>query len=295
MIRGSEFAELRAFAAVADRRSFARAAEALGVAPSTLRQTVRSLEERLGVTLLVRTTRSVSITSAGERLLERFSPALDEIEAAVLEARDGRASPTGTVRLHALHPAYASHVEPKLGMLRETLPDVMIDLTVDDGPIDVAAKGYDLVIRRAGSIDSGMAAVELGGDLRHAVVASPSYLAASGTPGSPYDLSDHSCIRWRPAGAEVQNWRFEEAGRPLIIAVNGPLIVSHCGAAIAAALQGVGIAYVLHSYSEPFTRSGALTPLLSASLPPFGGWKVCHPKTSILTAAARGVVEVLRR
>ena len=154
-MRGSEFAELRAFAEVAEHRSFVRAAERLRVAPSTLSQTVRSLEERLEVTLLVRTTRRVSLTSAGARLLERFAPALKEMEAAVLETRDGRARPTGLVRLHALRPAYARHIEPVLGLIRDTLPDVTLDLAIDDAPLDVAASGHDLLIRRAEFVDSG--------------------------------------------------------------------------------------------------------------------------------------------
>ena len=292
-MRGSEFSELRAFAEVAQRRSFARAAEHLHLAPSTLSQTVRALEARLGVTLLNRTTRRVSPTSAGERLLARFASALEEMQAAVLEARDGRVKPSGTVRLHALRPAYARHVEPALGRLHLTLPDVTLDLCVDDAPLDVSASGYDLVIRRAEFVDSGMVARDLGSELRHAVVASPDYLAAHGTPASPQDLAGHCCIQWRPAGGETQRWRFEVAGEPLTLVVAGPLVVSHCDAAIAAALQGVGVAYVLESYAAPFTAAGGLVSLLTEFLPPFGGWKLCHPNHVRLSAAARAVADLL--
>ncbi|WP_428390541.1 LysR family transcriptional regulator [Lichenicoccus sp.] len=292
-MRGSEFAELRAFAEVARRQSFARAAEHLRVAPSTLSQTVRALEERLGITLLSRTTRRVSLTSAGARLLERFAPALDEMEAAVAEAHDGRARPRGVVRLHALRPAYAGHVEPMLGHLRETLPDVTLDLTVDDAPLDVAASGYDLIIRRAPFVDDGMVAYELGSDLRHAAVASPGYLATCDVPASPEALAKHRCILWRPAKGETQRWRFEVAGEAMTVAVAGPLIVSHCEAAVAAALQGVGIAFVLQSYAVPFTDSGRLVSLLAEFLPPLAGWKLCHPRQFRLTAAARAVADVL--
>ena len=138
-MRGAEFAEVRAFAEVAIRRSFARAAQEMRIAPSTLSQMVRGLEERLGVTLLVRTTRRVSLTSAGAQLLERFAPAMAEMEAAVAEARDGRERPTGIVRLHVPRPAFAMHVEPALARLQSTLPDVTIDLTIGDGPTDAAA------------------------------------------------------------------------------------------------------------------------------------------------------------
>lgn len=292
-MRGSDFAELRAFAEVAQRRSFARAAEHLRLAPSTLSQTVRALEARLGVTLLNRTTRRVSPTSAGERLLARFAPALEEMQAAVLEAHDGRVRPSGTVRLHALRPAYARHVEPALGRLQQVLPDVTLDLCVDDAPLNVAAGGYELVIRRAEFVDSGMVARDLGSNLRHAVVASPAYLAAHGTPASPQDLAAHRCIQWRPPGGETQRWRFEVGGEPLTLAAAGPLIVSHCDAAIAAALQGVGVAYVLESYAAPFTETGRLVSLLPEFLPLFGGWKLCHPNHVRLSAAARAVADLL--
>lgn len=292
-MRGTEFAELRAFAAVAARRSFARAAQHLRIAPSTLSQTVRALEERLGVTLLVRTTRRVSLTSAGERLLARFAPAMDEMEAAVVEAHEGRTRPRGTVRLHVLRPAYTRHVEPALGRIAQTLPEVVLDLSVDDAPADVAADGYDLIVRRADLVDSGMVALGLGGDLHHAVVASPAYLAANGLPSSPNDLAGHRCIQWRPTGDQAQRWRFETAGEPMTIAVSGPLVVSHCDAAIAAALQGVGIAYVLESYAIPFTADGRLVPLLPEFLPVFGGWKICYPRKARPSPAALAVAAVL--
>ena len=292
-MRGSDFAELRAFAEVAHRRSFARAAEHLRIAPSTLSQTVRSLEERLGVTLLTRTTRRVSLTTVGTRLLARFAPALEEMKAAVSEAHDGRARPSGVVRLQAPRPAYTRHVEPALGRLQQVLPDVTLDLSLDDASTAVAATGYDLIIRRAEFVDSGMVARGLGGDLRHAVVASPDYLATCGTPSSPEDLAKHRCIQWRPALGETQRWRFAAAGGSIAIAIAGPLIVSHCDAAIAAALQGVGIAYVLESYTDSYTTDGRLVPLLTEFLPPFNGWKLCHLKQIRLSAAALSVAEVL--
>ncbi len=292
-MRGSEFAELRAFAAVAHCRSFARAAEHLHVAPSTLSQTVRTLEERLGVTLLTRTTRRVSLTTIGARLLARFSPALEEMEAAVLEAHNGRIRPSGIVRLHALRPAYAQHIEPALGRIQQALPEVTLDLSVDDSPTDMEASVYDLAIRRADFIDTGMVARDMGADLRHAVVASPAYLADRGTPSSPAELREHRCIQWRPAGSQTQRWRFHAAGEVLTIAVAGPLIVSHCDAAISAALQGVGVAYVLESYSAPFTSNGTLISLLTEYLPPFGGWKLCYSKHARLSAATKAVVDLL--
>lgn len=292
-MRGTEFAELRAFAEVATRRSFARAAEHLRIAPSTLSQTVRALEERLGITLLTRTTRHVAPTSAGERLLQRFAPALNEMEAALSEARDGQVRPTGTVRLHAPRPAYLAQVEPVLGKLHEALPDVTLDLSIDDAPAEAAAGAYDLVIRRAAFVDGGTASLDLGGDLRHMVVASPDYLAAHREPAYPEALSDHRCIRWRPAGGGLQGWRFDVAGQPVTVAVDGPLIVSHCDAAVAAALRSVGIAYVLESHAAQSIADGRLVPLLTNYLPPSGGWRLCHPRQVRLTVAARAVADIL--
>ena len=155
------------------------------------------------------------------------------------------------------------------------------------------SSGYDLFIRRAEFVDSGMVALDLGTDLRHAVVASPDYLATCAAPTSPQALAGHRCIRWRPNGGEVQFWRFEVAGAPTTIAVDGPLTVSHCEAAVAAALQGVGIAYVLEAYAIPFVAHDNLVSLLTAFLPSFGGWKLCHPKQARLTAAARAVSDLL--
>ena len=276
-MRGTEFAELRAFAEVARHRSFVRAAEHLRIAPSTLSQTVRSLEERLGVVLLNRTTRRVSLTSAGERLLTRFAPAMSEMEAAVLEAHEGRTRPRGVVRLHAPRPAYTRYVAPCLGLLQRLLPDVVLDLSVDDSSSEAAAIGHDLVIRREASIESGWKTLGLGTDLRHAVVASPAYLSEREAPANPEDLHHHRCIQWRPIGGQIQPWQFKVEGQLRVIETSGPLIVSHCEAAISAALQGVGVAFVLEAYSLAYSADGRLISLLSPFLPPLGGWRICYP------------------
>ena len=236
---------------------------------------------------MVATTRRVSLTSAGAQLLERFAPAMAEREAAFAETRDGRERPTGTVRLHVPRPAFARHVDPALGRLRASLPDVTIDLTIGDGPTDVAVGSYDLVVRRAAFVDDGMAALDLGGDLRHMVIAAPDYLAATVTPTTPDDLMFLRCIRWRLDGGETQGWQFEVDGAPLTLSVEGPLIVSNSDAAVSAALQGVGIAYVLESYCAHLVADGSLTSLLHTYLPAFGGWKLCHAKRTKLTAARK--------
>ena len=196
-------------------------------------------------------------------------------------------------QVHVPRPAFAQHVEPALGRLQSSLPNVTLDATIGDGPTDVVAGSYELVVRRAAFVDDGMVASDLGADLRHVVVAAPDYLAALGEPTEPKDLVHHRCIRWRLDGGETQRWRFEVEGEPLTLAVEGPLIVSNCDAAVAAALQGVGIAYVLESYCAGLVERGALASMLKAYLPSFGGWKLCHAERTKLTAATRAVAALL--
>ena len=293
-MRGSDYAELRAFAEVAGQGSFSRAAERLGMAPSTLSQTVRALEERLDVTLLNRTTRRVSLTGAGARLLDRFAPAMAEIEAAVQDTRDQRLKPRGLVRLHLPRAAYHRHVEPALGRLAETLPEVMLDLTVDDAASDFVADGFDLVVRRGESMDTSLTAVPLGGTLRHVVVASPAYLASQGTPREPAELIGHRCVQWRRTDThDNHRWRFTSAGEDVTLAVSGPLTVSHCDVAIAAAIAGVGIAYVLEPLAAKSIADGRLVPLLESYLPSFKGWHLCYPRRHRTPTAVLAVVEEL--
>ncbi len=293
-MRGSDYAELRAFAEVASQGSFVRVAERLHTAPSTLSQTIRALENRLGVTLLNRTTRRVSLTGAGASLLNRFAPAMAEIEAAVQETRDQRLEPRGLVRLQLPRAAYHSHVEPVLGRLAEKLPEVALDLVVDDAASDFVANGFDLVVRRGESMDIGLITVPLGGKLRHVVVASPAYLALHGTPREPTELLDHRCIQWhRPDTHERHRWRFTIAGEDITLAVSGPLTASHCDVAIAAAAAGVGIAYVLQPLAAKPIANGRLVPLLESYLPSFEGWHLCYPRQRRTPAAVLAVVEEL--
>ncbi len=292
-MRGSDYAELRAFAEVAAQGSFARAATRLRIAPSSLSQTIRSLEERLGVTLLNRTTRRVSLTGAGTRLLDRFGPAMAEIDEAVQEARDQRTTPRGLVRLHTPRAAYQSHIEPLLERLAEELPEVALDLTVDDAVGGFVGGGFDLVVRR-GAVENGSVEVAMGPPLRHVVLASPTYLATQGTPNRPEDLLGHRCINWRrPEAQEVNHWRFEVDGDCVDLSVSGPLTASHCDIAIAAAVAGVGIAYVLEPLAARPLEDGRLLPLLEAYLPRFDGWRLRYPRLKRTPAAVLAIVELL--
>jgi DNA-binding transcriptional LysR family regulator len=293
-MRGSEFAELRAFVAVAEQGNFARAAAGLRISPSTLSQTIRELEERLGVRLLNRTTRSVSITEAGNRLLSRFKPAMEEMQAAVADARNLRDSPAGTIRLQASRSASAVLVEPRLGEFFATYPDIILDLTIDDAITNIVAAGFDVGIRIGELLEEDMVAVKIGEDIRQIAVASPEYIALYGAPRVPADLHAHRCINWRWPGNRIYNWEFAENGRWFSVAVNGPLIVSHRDAALSAALQGVGIAFWGEYALRPYIEAGKLVPLLVEFSPTFPGWHLCYPKQRHTPAPVRAFVDFFR-
>jgi len=293
-MRGREFAELQAFVAVAEQESFTKAAELLRIAPSTLSQTIRELEERVGVSLLNRTTRRVSITSAGARLLARFRPALDEMSAAVEDARDLRVKPRGVVRLHIPRPAYEAFLEPLLGGLYHAYPEILLDITVDDRLTNFAAAGFDLSVQLPEFSDPRMTQTALGGPLRHVAVASPSYLEANGAPGDPVDLRNHRCINWRqPGSIDPFPWRFYVNGQWATVSISGPIVVSHCDVAIAAAVAGIGVAFVLESLARQALDSGQLKPMLEPFLPPFSGWRLCRAKRAHTTAATLAVIDFL--
>lgn len=295
-MRGHDYADLRAFAAVADHSSFSRAAEHLGIAPSTLSQTIRNLEDRLGVALLYRTTRSVSLTAAGTRLLARFRPAMEEMEAAISEVRDLRDRPNGVVHLHMSRAAYLALLEPVIGDFHVDYPDILLDVVIDDAAVDLVADGFDLSVTRHALVDPSMDVIELGGDLRHVAAAAPRYLAEHGIPVTPKDLSGHRCINWRQPGTSTPYlWRFYVDGRWESMAAKGSLIVSHCEVAVAAAVAGAGIAFVIEPHSRDAVRRGALVPVLQDYLPRLPGWCLCRPRSRRHSAATSAVIAFLSR
>jgi DNA-binding transcriptional LysR family regulator len=297
-MRGSEYADLRAFAAVAEHGNFARAAAQLRIAPSTLSQTIRELEERLGVQLLNRTTRSTSLTEAGARLLARFKPAMQEMQAAVADVSNLNGSPSGTVRLLVPRPAAAALIEPHLGKFNELYPEVVLELSIDDAMTDIVEAGFDVGITLGELLEKDMVAFELGGEVRQFAVASPDYLARHGRPSSPADLHAHRCINWRkPGSGKLYNWEFQIDGRWVSIVVDGPLIVSHRDVALSAAAQGVGIAFAYWSdrWLQPLLDQGSLVPILEEFSPPFPGWFLYYPKQRYAAPAIRALVDFLRR
>lgn len=243
-MRGSDFAELRAFAAVVQRASFARAAEQLGLSPSALSQTIRLLEARLGTRLLNRTTRSVAPTAAGARLHGRVAPLIREMDEAVAEASSAAGQTSGTLRINTLGMAARQLIAPRLGRFHRTHPEVQLDIVVDDGLSDIVAGRFDAGIRVGKRLDKDMIAVRLTPDVQMIAVASPAYLAQRGTPRTPTDLSNHACINWRlQVEGRIYRWEFEKRGKRVDAAVEGPVITNSSDIGVAAAVQGLGIAY----------------------------------------------------
>lgn len=243
-MRGSDFAELKAFVAVVERHSFARAAEHLGLSPSALSQTIRQLEGRIGARLLNRTTRSVAPSASGELLYRRIAPLFREMAAAVAEASEATGQMSGTLRINTLGIAARTIIAPRLARFHQAHPDVVLDIVVDNALADIVAGRFDAGIRVGGQLEKDMVAVRLTPDLNMVAVASPDYLARRGTPKSPTELHDHACINWRlQMDGREYRWEFKKRGQRVEVAVNGPVVTNHADIGVAAALNGVGIAY----------------------------------------------------
>lgn len=294
-VQGSEYAQLRAFVAVAEQMSFSRAAEQLGVTPSSLSQMIRNLEDRMGLRLFNRTTRSVAATPAGEALLLRLRPAMDEIANALANAARFRDGTVGTVRVIAARGAALAYIEPILGAFHSAYPDVLLDVTVDDAVVDVVAGGWDVAIRPGEVVERDMIGVQIGGEMRQIPVATPEYLARHGTPAAPEELLGHNCIRWRWAGRPLPyNWEFCRDGEWFELVVNGKLIVSERALMISACLDGAGIAFATNLEIEELVAQGRLVPFLEPWCAPFPGYYLCYPQQRQMAPALRAFIDYVR-
>jgi DNA-binding transcriptional LysR family regulator len=291
-----ELSVLAAFSVVADERSFTRAAVRLGVSTSAISHMIRSLEERLGVRLLARTTRSVAPTEAGERLLAQLRPALDEIEAALVEVGRLREKPAGTVRLIAPSIAIAMTVSPKLAKFARDYPEVVLDVTTeDDSRRDLIAARFDAGIHLGEFVQRDMVAVKVSPEQRAAIVGAPSYFASHPKPKTPRDLTAHRCLRYRMgAGGPVYRWEFEKRGRPVTVAVSGPLVVNDVEVTLRAALDGVGLAFALEEHVAERIDRGELVRVLEDWCPPFDGFFLYYPSRRHQPAALQALVGALR-
>ena len=289
-MRGVEFAELAAFAAIAEQRSFSKAAARLGLGRSTLSQTLRALEERLGVRLLNRTTRSVSLTEAGVRLLERVRPALGELTSAVDDIADDRDQPTGPLRLVVQPPVADFLVGPILARFLSKYPGVRPDVSVVKMPADIIKDGFDAGIRFGEQIERDMIAMRVTGEARFLVVASPDYLLRHPTPRTPRDLEHHDCIRNRLPNGTIFGWQFEKNGKAMQANVSGRLIVDDINLSIRAVLDGIGLAYLLYDYvSKPIT-DGSLVPLMEDWSPRMSGFFLYYSSRRQLSGPLRAFI-----
>ncbi|MBN9562527.1 MAG: LysR family transcriptional regulator [Alphaproteobacteria bacterium] len=286
--------DLNAFLAVAQERSFTRAAARLGVSQSALSQTVRNLEARLGVRLLTRTTRSVAPTEAGERLLRGVGPKLDEIDAELASLSELREKPAGTIRITSTENAAEAVLWPALKTLLPNYPDIKVEIVIDYGLADVVAERYDAGVRFGEQVARDMIAVRIGPDIRMAVVGAPSYCARHPPPRLPQDLTHHHCINLRLPQHGLYAWEFEKDGRELRVRVDGQLVFNTTAMILDAAVAGFGLAYLPEQQVEKQLASGELLRVLENWCPPFSGYHLYYPSRRQHTPAFALLVDALR-
>src|SRR3954470_16582371 len=287
--------DLLAFRAVARERSFTRAAAHIGVSPSALSHRIRALEERLGVRLLTRTTRSVAPTAAGERLLGGIGPHFDEIEAALDALGELRDKPAGTIRMTTGDHAAETILQPAVAKLLARYPDIHVEIAVDTGLRDIVADRFDAGIRLGEQVARDMISVRNAPDMRRAAVASPTFSATRGEPATPQDLARHNCINLRfPTLGGLYAWEFEKGGRELNVRVEGQLIVNDIALARRAAMDGLGIAYLPEDYVTEDMERGLLVSVLADWSPPFPGYHLYYPIRRQHSQAFALLLEALR-
>jgi DNA-binding transcriptional LysR family regulator len=295
MDRG-DLANLTAFVAVADQRSFRAAALRLGVTPSALSHSMRQLEERLGVRLLHRTTRSVSATDAGRRLLDQLRPAIDQIAGALDNLDQERLRPSGRLRIYATsHLVATAVIVPVWDRFLSTYPEVQFELHLGDAPIDIVAMGYDAGIGPRDRAAADMIAVRVMGPMKIALVGAPAYFARRRQPRTPDDLARHSCVQYRLAlGGGTFVWPLVRNGKTRRITVNGRVMVNDADLATRAAVDGLGIAFTPETLAEPFLRSGQLVRVLEDWSPSFEGFFVYYPGHRQVPASLRAFIDMVR-
>lgn len=294
-MQGRQFAELSAFVEVAEYGSFTKAARHLGVSTGSLSQTIRALEESLGVRLLNRTTRSVALTEAGERMLKRLRPLLDDFTAVVDYANAFRDRPAGHLRI-SVPPGAASYlVGPLLGRFHTQYPEIAIEIWVDSTLTDIVAGRYDAGVCVGNRVARDMIAVRISDEIRHVVVASPEYLARHPQPQRPEELLSHNCIRLRFPSGQFLPWRFAVKGEIVELAVEGSLIINEAEMSVRTALEGVGVLFSNDSFVQPMISRGRLVPLLEKWMPPpSDAYFLYYPSRRQNTAALQALIDYLR-
>jgi DNA-binding transcriptional LysR family regulator len=294
-MRRDDLYDLAAFAVVAEQGSFTRAAAELGMSQPALSHAMKTLEERLGVRLLSRTTRSVATTEAGETLLRSLRPALEEITSGVDAVGALRGKPSGTLRITATKHAVSSVVMPMLPRFLQSHPDVRVDMIVDDTLTDIVAQRFDAGIRFGDIVEKDMIAVRIGPDIQMTVVGAPSYFADHPVPRTLRELAGHRCINYRRVKAGgLYAWDFEEKGRPVEVRVDGPLVFNNADLIREAALAGLGLAYVYENEVAADIKAGRLVRILEKWCPSFPGYRLYHPSRRQQPPALAAFIAALR-
>jgi len=288
--------DLSTFLMIAREKSFTKAAAKLSLSPSALSHTIRLLEERLGVRLLTRTTRSVSLTDAGERLLKTVQPQFEAIELALSALTELRDKPAGTVRITAGEHAAEQVLWPAIERLLPVYPDIKVEIVVDNGLTDIVAERYDAGVRLGEQVDKDMIAVRIGPEMRMAVVGAPDYFTRYRRPVAPQDLTDHACINLRlPTYGGFYAWEFEKEGREVRVRVDGPLAFNNSRMTLNAARNGAGLAIVLEDHARQDIADGRLIRVLADWCPPFSGYHLYYPSRRQMSPAFAVVVDALKR
>jgi DNA-binding transcriptional LysR family regulator len=294
-VRREDLSDLTVFLAVADERSFTRAANKLGASQSALSQTIRRLEERLGVRLLTRTTRKVALSEAGERLMETVRPAFEAIATRLEALGDLRAKPAGTIRITAGDGAAETILWPALTRFLPDYPQVRVEIAVEQGLTDIVVERFDAGVRLGEQVAKDMVAVRIGPDLRMAVVGAAAYFATRAHPKTPYDLADHDCINLRfPTAGGLYAWEFGQGGRDLNVRVEGRLVFNNVPMIVQAATAGFGLACLPEDLVSAQLADGRLVRVLEDWCPPFAGYHLYYPSRRQQSAAFALLVEALR-
>lgn len=283
------------FLAVAEAKSFTTAARHLGVTRSAVSQTIRRMEDRLGIALVQRTTRSVSLTQAGEELYRRVAPAVSEVGLALDATRDRDAAPSGLLRIAVSSIAERFISGPLLASFVEKHPGIQLDITITDEEFDIVAEGYDAGVRLGEVIEQDMVAVPVSDNQRQLVVGAPSYLARHRPPKHPKELAQHCCIGWRPSPrAQPYRWEFEEDGREFDVTVNPRVTTNDMWVMVRTAVAGGGLTFGMEETFRPYIQRGELAPLLERFCPPFAGFYLYFPDRRNLAPKLRALVSHVR-
>ncbi len=286
---------LASFLAVAQERSFTRAAKRVGVSRSALSHSVRGLEERLGVRLLARTTRSVARTDAGQRLIDRLGPALGDVNSVMDQIAGLSGRPSGPVRVIASRLAARMILAPKMAQFAREHPDVVLDVTTsEESRVDLVREGFDAGIHLGEFVERDMVAVRVSREQRAAIVGAPAYFATHPAPAVPRDLTAHKCLNFRHGSSGVYRWELENGQQSVAVAVSGPIIVDDVDVMLRAAVDGAGLAFALEEHVAQHLADGELVRVLTDWCPPFAGYFLYYPSRRQQRAAVAALIDALR-